>query len=175
MISPYKTLALTMEHVDAGHLATRGFDDLLATLLFWVPRALWPAKPVGFGFVLTLHFLPQLAGVGHSMAATYLGELFAAARWPAVAGGLMAVAALVAWGDRVMLAAVRSGRLSLVRVVVLAILAAGMFDFVWVGSFTFFSRNVLRIAVLAGLAAAASALTAMVSASLPSSGRAPGR
>jgi len=42
-----------------------------------VPRSMWPDKPDGFGFELTLVFEPKSAKIGHSMAALLQGEFYA--------------------------------------------------------------------------------------------------
>ena len=50
------------------------FDTLFASAVFWVPRGLWPGKPVGFGATLGDIFHPELQGTGFSDAALFQSE-----------------------------------------------------------------------------------------------------
>lgn len=52
-------------------------DQLVFTLLFWVPSSLWASKPEGFGRLLTYQLRPDLQHTHHSMAASFWGDWFA--------------------------------------------------------------------------------------------------
>lgn len=155
VFGPYQICASVFEHVDLGVMPLQNFAPLKSTLFFWVPRFLWQDKPVGFGFELTKHFHPELMFQEHSMAATYLGEMYASFGWLAVVVGFLVLVLGITWADLFMarLYVLDSGdKAFLMRMVILAVLSAGVFDYVWVGSFTFFSRNVLRLFLLFVLA-----------------------
>lgn len=55
-----------------------------ASLVFWVPRAIWEEKPDGFGRVLTAIFDPALLEVGQSYAALIQGEFYYDFGWAGV-------------------------------------------------------------------------------------------
>ena len=91
------------------------------------------------------------------MAATYLGEFYASAGILAVAVGFFWLVSGLTWLDLKMGRLAGSDAVSLsfvLRMIVMAIMTAGIFDYVWVGSFTFFSRNILRLVLFAGMAGA---------------------
>jgi hypothetical protein len=157
LYGPYQICTDVVEHIDLGIMDFQKFEPLTSTLFFWVPRSLWPQKPFGFGFELTRHFRPQLVHIEHSMAATYLGEFYASAGILAVAVGFFWLVSCLTWLDLKMGRLAGSDAVSLsfvLRMIVMAILTAGIFDYVWVGSFTFFSRNILRLVLFAGMAGA---------------------
>lgn len=64
-----------------GHFNQRGFDllgfwdQIVFTFFVYIPRAIWPSKPNGFGLEYTIrHLDAYLADAGHSVAATLIGD-----------------------------------------------------------------------------------------------------
>ena len=51
-------------------------ESYVVTLLFFVPRSLWPSKPPGFGRQMVPWYQPRSRHPGHSLAGTHLGEAF---------------------------------------------------------------------------------------------------
>lgn len=49
-------------------------ESYVATALFFVPRALWPGKPPGFGRAMVPWYTPTVRHPGHSLAGTHIGE-----------------------------------------------------------------------------------------------------
>ena len=91
-----------------------------------------------------MHFHPELLHAGHSMAATYLGEIYSGFGRISIAVGFLLIPFAIAYLDLKMVLTRRITIISnhlVAKLVVLSILSAGLFDYVWVGSFTFFSRN----------------------------------
>ena len=124
-------------------------DTFLATLLFWVPRAMWPSKPAGFGSELTVLLKPDLARFGHSMAAHSTGEWFYNFGW----FGLVAMVPLLGlglrWLDNGLREAASSpllGRRNLLYLFAVVMLVANAPSLIWVGSFTFVARGVQQVA-----------------------------
>lgn len=116
----------------------------------WVPRSLWEDKPVGFGAILTQHLAPGLVAQRHSMAALAHGEWYANFGWAGLVlmGGLTGM--LIATLDRWQLAIRRleKGARRSFGSIAIALGAAGLADYIWVGSHTFMARNGMAIAIL---------------------------
>lgn len=154
VFGPYQICASVVNHINIGVMDFQYLEPIKSTLFFWVPRFLWAQKPFGFGFELTRHFHPELVFQDHSMAATYLGEIYASAGWLAVSFCFPLIVFGITWLDILMCRRMEQKVLDasfFLRTVVFAILTAGVFDYVWVGSFTFFSRNILRLVLLLGM------------------------
>lgn len=61
---------------------------LLDMLWFWVPRALWDAKPMSFGLTFAEHYMPDFRfTVMTYMSPSLPGELWANFAWPGVLAG----------------------------------------------------------------------------------------
>lgn len=161
MLAPYFTLREVLTRFGMpGSLSEFEFQwgkTLLASVLFWVPRSLWPSKPPGLGFQYTLWFRPDLASVGHSMVGSYLGE-------PYVNFGIMGlvIAPLVLGTvlgliDRAVYQ-LASGPRSLDtrycwKAVSIAVVVAGIADYVWGSSFALSTRAGSRLIILFMIAA----------------------
>lgn len=119
-----------------------------------IPRALWPDKPVGFGTDLVPLLSPELVGTGHSSAALWHGEWLFNFGLPGLALMIPVTGLAVRGIDRI-LAWASSRHLTTPHAMgayVAALLAAvGLFDVVWVGSFTYMARTGARLLVLAVL------------------------
>lgn len=69
---------------------------LMDMLWFWIPRALWEAKPMSFGLTFAQHYMPDF----HFAVMTYMspslpGELWANFAWPGVLAGGMGMGVLL--------------------------------------------------------------------------------
>jgi hypothetical protein len=135
--------------LDLGHGST-----LLVSAAFFVPRALWPGKPDGFGAVLTQILEPELVSIGQSLAAHLGGE------WLYDFGylGLGAMVLVMGWAigrlDRWasgVLARPLTDRRTVVQLAAIVVMLAGIPDLEWAGTFTYWSRTASRLAVLAVL------------------------
>lgn len=126
-------------------------ETFLNSLVVWVPRELWPNKPVGFGTELTLIYKPHLLQVGHSEAALVHGEFV----YNFGVAGILALTLVCAWFvlalDRLLVRAqsfpVATLRQLLARAM-LIIAVACLLDFVWVGTFTYAERAGFAVASL---------------------------
>lgn len=155
IVNPFRDLELLYVYGQSGSLSFGYGSSFIESALFWVPRSLWPAKPPGFGTVLTEIFHPELLSVGHSMAALHLGEWyynFGALGWALIIPGL---GLLIRFIDLRLIATIRIGTLhrvsDVLRLVIWATLSAEIPSLVWVGTFTYLSRGVQRVAPLLAL------------------------
>lgn len=146
ILLPFRRFSELLSDYADGSIPSMLLEPFFAAAVVWVPRELWPGKPVGLGAVLSDYFRPDLAGVGHSELALMHGE------WLLSFGilGVFAVPfviALVLHGcEKFLLFSDGSGG---VFYPVLAILfSAGVIDLLWGGTFTFTSRFIFRIAAL---------------------------
>ncbi|MDG4798703.1 O-antigen polymerase [Micromonospora sp. WMMD1082] len=153
-VSPIYSFAELVRLDAAGLLAPAWGQTFLNSAVALIPRALWPDKPVGFGADLVPLLRPDLAGTEHSSAALWQGEwLYNFGLWGLAL--MIPVAGLVVRAvDRLYARAASRplttpARLSAYVASVLA--AVGMFDLVWVGSFTYVARTGGRLLVLAAL------------------------
>jgi len=75
-VGPYRLASTFMEHADQFGIDVSGFlDQVVFTLLSFVPRVWWPTKPFGFGFEYVVRNMDDyLTLAGHSIAATLVGE-----------------------------------------------------------------------------------------------------
>jgi hypothetical protein len=129
-----------------------------ASSVAFVPRSLWENKPPGFGAVLVPYLSPLSVGTSHSDAALFQGE------WLFDFGflGLVAMVLVVGWYIAkldIWLTELNSRPVStrrrLLAVVSATILASGLGNLLWVGSFTYFVRAVgplLAVGVLFAVA-----------------------
>lgn len=131
-----------------GNYAHAHGESILGSMLILVPRAVWPGKPVGFGTNLTEIYSPELLAVGHTYAGLSLGELYYNFGWLGLGMAVLLLGPLIRWVDRLGtwfaegLAPTRSSLLKLVAVV---LVIAGMPDLAWNGSSTFASRAGFRV------------------------------
>jgi hypothetical protein len=138
-------------------LSRRGQLPLGLGSTFWaagvsmIPHGLWSGKPEGFGAVLVPYLSPALVGTGHSDAALSHGE------WLFDFGlvGLVLMVPVLGWivrmSDRWLEAAnsrPTSTRRHLISLVAATIVACGLPDLLWGGTFTYVSRAGPRLLVL---------------------------
>jgi len=130
-------------------------STFLDSAVFWVPRGLWPTKPAGFGTVLTTYFHPGLLRRGHSMAALGSGEWYGNFGLWGIALSVPVLAFALTRIDRRWRTAGR-GRLDPgFSLAIGAVVIAGLGNYVWVGSFTYASRDLVSALVLFLVARAA--------------------
>lgn len=151
VISPYARLGQLIEMAQNGDVPLAFGKTILATLLIFVPRSVWPDKPVGFGAELGDLFRPDLIGTGFSEAALFTGE------WVfnlGVAGMVIMVpftAWAIGWADqwqhRSQARQVRTRHDLFVRASTVLI-SAGVLDLFWGGTFLFAARGGQRLVIL---------------------------
>lgn len=152
VIWPFERFAQLLQESLADSLQYAWGETLLAPLVFFVPRAVWPDKPLGLGAELAAKFRPELVGVGHSEAALIHGEVV----WNFGVAGLVllipVVGIAIRYVDRLLLFSreqtLDSRRSVLVRTTAVLI-TAGILDLVWVGTFGVAARTGQRLLVLA--------------------------
>lgn len=161
MLAPYFTLREVLTRFGMpGSLSRFEFQwgkTLLASVLFWVPRSLWPSKPPGLGFQYTLWFRPDLASVGHSMVASYLSEPYVNFGILGLVTAPLVLGTVLGLIDRAVYQ-LSSGPRSLDtrycwKGVSIAVVVAGTADYVWGSSFTVFTRVGSRLIILITIAA----------------------
>lgn len=153
------TGSITEPLLDFGRLITlfgRGLlplgdgSTLIVSALFFVPRALWPTKPLGFGALLTQILEPASTVPDLSLAAHLGGEWFYDFGYP----GFVAMVLVIGWAiarlDRYAarrLSVPLTSRHAIVGLATAALLVAAIPDLEWVGTFTYWSRTGSRLAV----------------------------
>ncbi|MER7891465.1 hypothetical protein ABTX15_16725 [Micromonospora sp. NPDC094482] len=153
-ISPLHSFAQLLRLNEVG-LLPRGWGETFANAAVGlVPRALWEGKPVGFGADLVTFLSPELVGTGHSAAALAHGEWLY--NFGLLGLGLMipAIGLAVRFIDRLLAWASSSPLTTPYAVGAYAgaiVTAVGLFDFLWVGSFTYVVRGGGRLLVLAAV------------------------
>lgn len=73
---PYRLSSTFIDNYNKNGFDFLGFfDQILFTFFVYIPRAIWPDKPYGFGFEYTVQNLDQnLVEAGHSIASTLIGD-----------------------------------------------------------------------------------------------------
>jgi hypothetical protein len=123
-----------------------GGETFATTALFWVPRALWPEKPIGFGAELTKVLNPDLAAIGQSYAALNQAEWYFNFGWVGVLLMVPVMGLLIRLLDTFWLrATVGMDLASALRFTILTLLVADIPNLMWVGSFGYASRTFIRI------------------------------
>lgn len=153
VVWPIDRFAELLSLVSNDLLSPTGGDTLFATAVFWVPRELWAGKPLGFGADLVAVVRPDLLGIGHSEAATVLGEWV----WDFGVIGLIAlpvVGTIVLRSlhkARGLVANRRSFGSQVLAPIALVIVGPGMLDLFWIGTFGFASRAGQRLIILTAI------------------------
>lgn len=155
VIWPFERFAQLIEQSMSGALPFAWGETLLAPLVFFIPRAAWPEKPLGLGAELASKFRPELVGVGHSEAALIHGE----AVWNFGVSGLIVLVPILGIGiryiDRLLLRSrertLETRRSVLVRTTVVLV-TAGILDLVWVGTFGVAARTGQRLLIILAVA-----------------------
>jgi hypothetical protein len=153
MAGPLKAVGMLLDYYDAGILTLAWGKTFWAALIWFIPRPLWPTKPIGFGAELVSILHPQLVNTGHSEAALFQGE------WLynfGLAGLVLMVpvVGLAIWAVDRSLTRVAARPLTNARALLwyatAIVVIAGLPDLVWVGSFQWAVRTGTRMLVLAG-------------------------
>lgn len=73
---PYRLASSFISDFNQRGFDFLGFwDQIIFTFLVFIPRAIWPNKPFGFGFEYTVRHLDDyLVDAGHSIASTLIGD-----------------------------------------------------------------------------------------------------
>jgi hypothetical protein len=135
----------------SGQLRLGHGSTFVATAVAFVPRTLWASKPIGFGAVLTQIFAPGLVSAHESLAGLSAGEWYFDFGFVGIVVMVIALGAFVALIDRKLLIDLGRPLDSRARIIgrlCLIILVVGFPDLYWVGTFTYVSRLVPRIAVV---------------------------
>ena len=139
---PYRLASTFIVHEQTWGLDLSGFfDQVIFTLLVFVPRDVWPTKPYGFGFEYTVRNLEEyLVAAGHSVAATFIGEhLYYLGYWGLLTAILMSF--LVALFCRVMY------RIKFLHGYGIALVVGSLPVLVWGGMTSFSARVALPLIV----------------------------
>lgn len=153
VVTPLRDFGNLLHRGIDGSLAFNHGDSFLATAVFWVPRSLWPEKPVGLGSELLRALRPDLANLdnGQTLAALNQGEWWFAFGWSGLAVMVVVIGLVVRLLDRGIVrlgsGAIRSPR-HLLGLIALVFLVADLPNLVWVGSFGYVSRVTLRLVAL---------------------------
>ncbi|MET8201883.1 hypothetical protein [Micromonospora taraxaci] len=153
-ISPLHSFAQLLRLNEVG-LLPRGWGETFANAAVGlVPRALWEGKPAGFGADLVAFLNPELVGTGHSAAALAHGEwlynfglLGLGLMVPATGLAVRLIDRILAWASSRPLMTPHA----LGAYAGAIITAVGLFDLLWVGSFTYVVRGGGRLLVLAAV------------------------
>ncbi|MEV6367362.1 hypothetical protein AB0L86_10755 [Micromonospora musae] len=153
-VSPLHSFAQLL-HLNGVGLLPRGWGETFAnTAVSLVPRAIWEDKPVGFGADLVAFLTPELVGTGHSAAALSHGEWLYNFGLLGLALMIPVTGLAVRFIDRLLVWASSSPLTTPYALGVYAgavIAAVGLFDLVWVGSFTYVVRGGGRLLALAAV------------------------
>ncbi|WP_194860513.1 hypothetical protein [Dietzia sp. SYD-A1] len=150
VIAPLIRFAQLIQWDQSGMIEYAGLGTLFASAVVWIPRALWPNKPVGFGAELAELFTPHLVQFGQSDAASVWGESYYSFGLAGLILSPFFIGAIIIGLDGLM-------KLSEAREVpvtvyaALLVLASGLVDLAWNGTFTYVSRAGLKLVILAAL------------------------
>lgn len=94
---PYRLASTFIENYLKNGPDLRGLvDQVVFSLLSFVPRDLWLSKPYGFGFQYTIENLDQyLIDAGHSIASTLIGDHIYYIGWWGILTGFMMIVVVV--------------------------------------------------------------------------------
>ena len=137
---------------ESGVFAFARSDTLMSTVLFWVPRSVWPEKPVGFGRELTAILEPQLLATNQSMATHAYGEWYYSFGWLGVIAMVPVIGLALRWLDRLLARRLEQpvdSRRSLIGLAMVLLLVANIPNLMWAGSFTYVGRTVQQLAIIA--------------------------
>jgi hypothetical protein len=126
-------------------------EQLLGSVLFWMPRALWPDKPIGTAELIVREYLQWQHGLVFSnIAMPALGEFFIDFHIPGVVLGAAALATLSANIDRVYRVHSATPRLALPSILIASFLT-GLWLFINRGDFqsAFAYSTGISVAILA--------------------------
>ena len=143
IVNPLKTFGdLVMAH-EHGQFGFAHGSSFISSGLFWVPRAYWENKPVGFGSVLTSTLYPNLSGTGYSMAGLTWAEWYYNFGWLGLLPMVVIIGLLIRtidrWRESASSGAIVNRRQHFHAMLSL-LLGAYIVNLMWDGSFTFCSR-----------------------------------
>ncbi len=156
VIIPFISTGKIWDQIIGGQLTPSGGGSFMVSFLTWIPRAVWPDKPVGFGLEIVPAVAPQLVGVvGYSDSATILGELLWGFGPLFSIIGVIGLVLLIRSADK-WLALQRNSQVDndvdrLLWNMVGIVLITGLLNLVWGGSYTFASRALPQLAIIAVL------------------------
>lgn len=137
LVSPLWDGAATLDFAGTPILPYAKGETYLANLVSWVPRSVWPDKPLGLGSTAVQWISPRQFGTGHSVAVTYVGEFVYNFGWLGVVLGSVALGAMLGFGDRYAFRTVarfRQGIWPICAFVTYVLLLSAQLDFVWAGT-----------------------------------------
>ena len=93
---PYRLAVTFIEKYETSGADFSGFfDQVIFTLLSFIPRELWSSKPMGFGAVYVIENMDQyLVDSGHSIASTLIGDHIYYLGWIGLITGLFTIYAI---------------------------------------------------------------------------------
>lgn len=148
MLAPYTTLRDIIDRFALVAPFQLG-KTYIATILFWVPRELWASKPYGLGYQYTLWLAPHLASARHSMAGSYLGELFVNFSYFGLIAGPVLIGIFLGCLDNLVVKLAGSSSKStmglLGKIVLVTVIAGSTLDYVWADTFTAAARAGSRL------------------------------
>jgi hypothetical protein len=161
MLAPYLEFGEILQRVGMpGSMREFEFQwgkAFVPAVSWFVPRWIWPSKPMALGHQLTLWFRPDLVSVEHTFAGgSYLGEFYVNFGFL----GLLVVPLVLGIVLRLLDAAVyqlaagpRGSRMKYcLRLVSTSIIVGGIADYVWGGTMMLSSRAIPRLVFLIPLA-----------------------
>jgi hypothetical protein len=151
VVSPLGDFGNLLSAHAAGRFDLAYGKSFFATLTFFVPRQLWPGKPIGFGALLTQILDPQLVSVGQSIVALAQGEWFYDFGWLGVAAMGPALGYALRRMDQLLDDArsrpVASKR-QLLWLTAALLMVSDVPNLLWVGSFGYVARTGVRIGIV---------------------------
>lgn len=156
VIVPLMSTGRIIDALGSGTIQPTWGYELWAALTIWIPRPLWPDKPIGFGKDIIGITQPEAAGNPESSSAAVLpGEFlwdWGLWGWPICAVLLIAAVILI---DRSFGTRTRTNQVGIdvrrewLPRVAYAVLAGSSLNYVWSGAYTWLSRALIPLAVIA--------------------------
>jgi hypothetical protein len=125
-------------------------STFVTSALIWVPRSVWPDKPLGFGRIIAVELVPNVAP-NHSEAAFAEGEWYYNFGYLGFVLMIPITVLCLYWLDlklRDVFAFDPRSRTDFLKRVAVVLVVGGIADYVWGGSFTFANRGGLRAAAV---------------------------
>lgn len=154
LISPLSTFGdlLRRDSLQLQSGGNRAYGKtFLDSVIIWIPRSLWADKPVGFNRTLTVELTPELSDLQTGAALAH-GEWYYNFGLTGCLAMAPVTAALLLWLDRRLsevFGPKEYSRTTFLTKVTFIVLAVGIPDYFWGGSFTYANRAGLRAAGLA--------------------------
>jgi hypothetical protein len=149
LYAPLETLTDIVELKASGRSPPEAMGrTFAAAALYWVPRSLWPSKPIGLGAEYTEFFMPRARARGHSMAALLAGEWMWNFGLPGLFFGGIGTGFVLGWASALYTRRLGGQSRSPAEYALWATAISGMYELVWVGTFTFAARTVTSCLVI---------------------------